>query len=47
MSEVGEDTSGCITYVEEIRPVLACHAKPKVSPEPSFLPHHLRQKTTA
>lgn len=32
-----------ITYVDEIRPVLARHAKPKVSPESSFLPYHLRQ----
>jgi len=42
MSEIVDGTSVSITYVEEIRPVLARHAKPKVSPESSVFPHHLK-----
>lgn len=44
IGDINDNTSFVITYVDEIRPVLACHAKPKVSPESSFLPHYLRQK---
>lgn len=42
--ESTDDTRFSITYVDEIRPVLACHAKAKVSPEAGFLPQHLRNK---
>lgn len=42
--EVSFDTSFIVTYVDEIRPVLACHAEPKVSPESGFLPYHLREE---
>lgn len=42
--EISDDTCFSITYVDEIRPVLARHAKPKVSPESGFPPHYLRQK---
>lgn len=42
--KISDDTSLFITYVDEIRPILARHPKPKVSPESSFLSHYLRQK---
>lgn len=42
--EISDDYSEDITYVDEIRLVLARHAKPKVSPESRFLPDDLQQK---
>lgn len=42
--EISDDCNGVITYVDEIRLVLARHAKPKVSPESRFLPDDLQQK---
>lgn len=30
-----------VTYVDEIRSVLTCHPKPKISPESRLLPYYL------
>lgn len=43
---ISEETYRLITYVDEIRPILASHAKPKISPESSILHYHLLQKDT-